>query len=80
MENEFEINNGYELANAQANNYNGNVNKSFGISADDGMAELAAEFGFDSGTIDNSVELTQNLEGFANCFPDWNLHPPVNFK
>lgn len=23
------------------------------------------------------VILTQNLEGFANCFPDWDLHPPV---
>ncbi len=24
------------------------------------------------------VVLTQNLEGFASCFPDWDLHPPVN--
>ncbi len=24
-----------------------------------------------------SVVLTQNLEGFASCFPDWDLHPPV---
>jgi len=23
------------------------------------------------------VVLTQNLEGFASCFPDWDLHPPV---
>lgn len=23
------------------------------------------------------VVLTQNLEGFASCFPAWNLHPPV---
>lgn len=23
------------------------------------------------------VILTQNLEGFASCFPDWDLHPPV---
>ena len=24
--------------------------------------------------------LTENLEGFASCFPDWDLHPPVNRK
>lgn len=23
------------------------------------------------------VMLTQNLDGFASCFPDWDLHPPV---
>ena len=23
------------------------------------------------------VVLTQNLEGFASCFPDWDLHPPM---
>ena len=23
------------------------------------------------------IVLTQNLEGFASCFPDWDLHPPV---
>ena len=21
--------------------------------------------------------LSQNLTGFASCFPDWDLHPPV---
>ena len=21
--------------------------------------------------------LTENLEGFASCFPDWDLHPPI---
>lgn len=21
--------------------------------------------------------LSQNLAGFASCFPDWDLHPPV---
>jgi len=25
------------------------------------------------------VILTQNLEGFASCFPEWDLHPPVNY-
>lgn len=23
------------------------------------------------------VVLTQNLEGFAGCFPEWDLHPPI---
>ena len=23
------------------------------------------------------VVLTQNLEGFASCFPEWDLHPPI---
>lgn len=23
------------------------------------------------------VVLTQNLEGFASCFPEWDIHPPV---
>ncbi len=23
------------------------------------------------------VVLTQNLDGFASCFPEWDLHPPV---
>ena len=23
------------------------------------------------------TSLTENLEGFASCFPDWDLHPPV---
>lgn len=22
------------------------------------------------------VVLSQNLEGFASCFPEWDLHPP----
>ncbi len=47
--------------------------------ADDGMASLAAEFGFRDESINNNLELTQNLEGFANCFPDWDLHPPAGF-
>lgn len=23
------------------------------------------------------VKLQQNLDGFASCFPDWDLHPPL---
>lgn len=45
------------------------------------MDELEALFGDDSGaSADESdkIVLTQNLEGFASCFPDWDLHPPVD--
>lgn len=41
--------------------------------------ELEAMFGKDNSELDKmeKVMLTQNLEGFASCFPDWDLHPPV---
>ncbi len=45
----------------------------------DGMDDLDAMFG----SIDDELQknekivLSQNLEGFAACFPDWDLHPPV---
>lgn len=41
--------------------------------------ELEAMFGQDSSDLAKmeKVMLTQNLEGFASCFPDWDLHPPV---
>ncbi|SDA57360.1 hypothetical protein SAMN02910275_01320 [Butyrivibrio sp. INlla18] len=44
--------------------------------------DLEAMFGQDSSDIARmeKVVLSQNLEGFANCFPDWDLHPPVNAK
>lgn len=38
------------------------------------------------GSIDDNIKsqenlvLTQNLEGFASCFPEWDLHPPVTRK
>ena len=40
--------------------------------------ELEALFGKDSSDLANmeKVMLTQNLEGFASCFPEWDLHPP----
>lgn len=47
----------------------------------EGMAdfdELEAMFG--AGDPDlakmERVMLTQNLDGFASCFPEWDLHPP----
>lgn len=43
------------------------------------MDELEAMFGSDFADIEKmeEVTLTQSLEGFASCFPDWDLHPPV---
>ena len=41
--------------------------------------ELEALFGQGDSDLETmeKVMLTQNLEGFASCFPDWDLHPPV---
>lgn len=41
--------------------------------------ELEAMFGQDSSDLAKmeKVMLTQNLDGFASCFPEWDLHPPV---
>ena len=41
--------------------------------------ELEAMFGQDTSDLAKmeKVMLTQNLEGFASCFPEWDLHPPV---
>ncbi len=46
---------------------------------DDDFAELELMFGQGGSDIQKmeKVVLTQNLEGFASCFPEWDLHPPV---
>ncbi len=43
------------------------------------MDELEELFGQTSEEMEagQKVALTQNLEGFASCFPDWDLHPPI---
>ena len=42
------------------------------------MDELSAMFGMDAEleSMNNNV-MSQDLEGFTSCFPDWDLHPPV---
>ena len=42
------------------------------------MDELEDLFGKEDESIKQreKVVLKQNLEGFASCFPDWDLHPP----
>lgn len=49
---------------------NNNVNQEFD--------DLEALFGTDESDLKKMEKtvLTQNLEGFASCFPDWDLHPP----
>ena len=44
------------------------------------MDDLEALFGDedDSTRESEKIVLNQNLEGFASCFPDWDLHPPVS--
>lgn len=46
---------------------------------DNDFDELEAMFGQSESDIQKmeKVVLTQNVEGFASCFPDWDLHPPV---
>lgn len=45
----------------------------------DDFDELEAMFGQSDSDVQRmeKVVLTQNLEGFASCFPDWDLHPPI---
>lgn len=45
----------------------------------DDFDELEAMFGGEGDDLAKmeKVMLTQNLEGFASCFPDWDLHPPI---
>ena len=40
--------------------------------------ELESLFGQPESELERmeKVSLTQNLEGFASCFPTWDLHPP----
>lgn len=52
--------------------------KTHSYSASD-FADLDALFGQDDVATRNaeSVTLSQNLDGFASCFPDWDIHPPA---
>ena len=46
----------------------------------DALAELNELFSQDDERLKESESkvLSQNLSGFASCFPDWDLHPPVD--
>ena len=51
----------------------------FDINELDDLKELEELVSFNDSEVDKmeNVILSQNLEGFASCFPDWDLHPPV---
>ena len=40
------------------------------------LGDLLGDVNADIAKMDDVV-LSQNLEGFAGKFPDWDLHPPV---
>ncbi len=42
----------------------------------DDEAELASLFASDIAAIEEEAAISEDLEGFANGFPDWDLHPP----
>lgn len=56
------------------------MNEKSNVQQENGMDELEAMFGADFSNMEKieQVALTQSLEGFASCFPEWDLHPPVN--
>jgi hypothetical protein len=52
------------------------------LKSNDDFDELEAMFGQSDSDLNRmeKVILTQNLEGFASCFPEWDLHPPIKKK
>ena len=46
----------------------------------DAFSELSDTFAEEDERVKKSESnvLSQNLSGFASCFPDWDLHPPVD--
>lgn len=46
----------------------------------DAFSELSDMFAEEDERLKKSESnvLSQNLAGFASCFPDWDLHPPVD--
>jgi hypothetical protein len=46
----------------------------------DAFSELSDMFAEEDERLRKSESnvLSQNLSGFASCFPDWDLHPPVD--
>ncbi|MCR4636874.1 hypothetical protein [Butyrivibrio fibrisolvens] len=49
------------------------------MNLDTDFDELEAMFGSADADIEKmeNVVLSNNLKGFASCFPEWDLHPPV---
>lgn len=55
------------------------INMDTNMITDTDFDELEAMFGSADADIEKmeNVVLSNNLKGFASCFPEWDLHPPV---
>lgn len=55
------------------------INMDTNMNPDTDFDELEAMFGSADADIEKmeNVVLSNNLKGFASCFPEWDLHPPV---
>lgn len=55
------------------------INMDTNMNPDTDFDELEAMFGSADADIEKmeNVVLFNNLKGFASCFPEWDLHPPV---
>jgi len=56
------------------------MNEKANTNSSNDFADLDAMFGQDDEDTKKAenIILSQNLDGFASCFPDWDIHPPVN--
>ncbi len=77
------VNRGDEMS--ESNTISSNMTAANGVapSTVDGMdafSELSDMFAEEDERLKKSESnvLSQNLSGFASCFPDWDLHPPVD--
>ncbi len=75
---EFENNVGLDEATETAES-NINIMEATDLAADLGMSEedeLASLFASDIASIEEEAAISEDLEGFAKGFPEWDLHPP----
>jgi len=42
----------------------------------DELDELESAFDVDEAMMDSEIKISEDLSGFANGFPDWDIHPP----
>lgn len=40
------------------------------------LSDLEDMFGMDEATLNMDVSISEDMSGFANGFPDWDIHPP----
>jgi len=56
-----------------------NMNNELDNELNSDFDDLEAMFGAADADIEKmeNVVLSNNLKGFASCFPEWDLHPPI---